>query len=375
MAQRADEIPNFWMAENLERGTFGATFGRHLKRSYLQGYMSRCLTADDVEAFREVLSTEDQIPVALATIDFRELIQKIESPKRFLFRQEVLRPFVLPDRLFDGTRFLQFVDEVYCVQRGLAVLISCGKSISQSIDLFQLDRFIRRYSKHLKNLEKANRHPEYLDFYCIFAIGIFKFFLFPDNRMSIDIRELAVSKPFGQFVQLDDVGIRNNPFEWKMVRRIYKEFQGLDESGEGLVSNDKLLRVTGMVSDYELSSAFVARYFESLGQFNGGISFAAFVPLIIALDNLSTPEAAAFFFRLLDLDEDGKVGPSDIAFFYKGIAATLGPDAPSDDVFLAQVFDVCQCECDGFTLEQLLEMDDHAKVLEKLIDPSAIDDL
>jgi Ca2+-binding EF-hand superfamily protein len=215
----------------------------------------------------------------------------------------------------------------------------------------------------VEELERVRGNAEHFEIYCTVSGELFRFFLFAKHEERIDIRELAASRPFLQFIRVD--GGRHNPFGWTEVKKIYRQFLDRDSRGDGLVSQADLLGLS-------LSNAIVARFFECVDRLNGRIDFKTCLPLLVALENLEEPQAVDFFFRLLDVDEDGRVGPDDIAFFYKAIASELDSDAPKMEEYLALLTDMCQGPHDGFTAEMLIASGHQVDVLKILIFPDSV---
>jgi Ca2+-binding EF-hand superfamily protein len=138
-----------------------------------------------------------------------------------------------------------------------------------------------------------------------------------------------------------------------------------DEKGMLSPANVKMLELGERL--FLFSSAFLERLFDVMQTFDGRIDFALFMKLVTNLQFLLTRPAAHFFFEIFDLDQDGKVTAPDLMYFYRGIQ-NEATSPPPVDVFLADVFDKCQCDCTGFTEADIFTCGRADEVVRLLID-------
>jgi len=76
------------------------------------------------------------------------------------------------------------------------------------------------------------------------------------------------------------------------------------------------------------------------------MDYKMFLDLILALDNKTTAQSMAYFFRLLDIDRTGRIGPSNVNYFYSEVRAALkanGYDAPPPASVVIEVSDILSC--------------------------------
>jgi hypothetical protein len=79
-------------------------------------------------------------------------------------------------------------------------------------------------------------------------------------------------------------------------------------------------------------------------------------------------QAAEFFVTLFNIDEDGKVGPSDVGFFYRSIAEAPRGVAPDLEAYTSEVFDIYQCQRGGFGIRQLWESGQQQRIVQNMCD-------
>jgi Ca2+-binding EF-hand superfamily protein len=262
--------------------------------------------------------------------------------------------------MFDSQHYLDFLENVVKFQHSLAILIHCRKSSLDQVSLPQIASFIRKYSIEIDELQS---NPQSLDLYCLISTHLFQFFLFSKHLENVDIRDFTSSFSFLQFIRVDES--EPNPFGWREVRTLYRRFRKLKNNENGFISKSDLIGLA-------LSLVFIDRFFESIGNLNGEIDFEGCLPLLIAIENLKRPQAVDFFFGLLDVDEDGKVGVEDMSYFYKGVVSELGGDAPKAEQYVVQIIDECQCPHDGFTAEMLKESGNQMEIIRMLIEPGSL---
>ncbi|VDM48088.1 unnamed protein product [Toxocara canis] len=224
------------------------------------------------------------------------------------------------------------------------------------------------------------------DYYLNIAVRKFFFFLDPMRHKRIRIIDVVAS---GFLEEMESaVGAPNSvdepkekssdatssnpifdePLNWfakANCQRIADLYLQLDTDGNGLLSYAE------MADFRRVTNAFMQRVFEVHQSYeNNEIDLRGFCDLLLAMDNKSVkfllvdPASVTYYFRILDVDEDGYLGASDLAFFYKDLAA-LYEECYGDDVLFPpplfedikdEIFDMCRPK-DPFriSLKELIE--------------------
>ena len=90
----------------------------------------------------------------------------------------------------------------------------------------------------------------------------------------------------------------------------------------GFVSMEEVADFAGLNSRHRVNFTRVAweRIFEEYILFTPAeLDYAGFVRLILALENPTSPASIRYFWRVLDLDQSGRLTPMKIKYFYGDI--------------------------------------------------------
>jgi Ca2+-binding EF-hand superfamily protein len=159
-----------------------------------------------------------------------------------------------------------------------------------------------------------------------------------------------------------------NPFSIKFTTELYNLYVSLDEAKEGMLSEDNLRKISVDDTDFIFSRAFTSRVIDVFQTYDGKLDFGLFLNLIFPLKFMDLPQATHFFFEILDVDGDGKVSILDIGFFFKAMMDESGSSNGHFDYFLSEIYDMCQCQSDGFTEDMLRKCGEQAEIIKHLID-------
>uniref|UniRef100_F1KRN3 Serine/threonine-protein phosphatase 2A regulatory subunit B'' subunit gamma n=1 Tax=Ascaris suum TaxID=6253 RepID=F1KRN3_ASCSU len=117
----------------------------------------------------------------------------------------------------------------------------------------------------------------------------------------------------------------------------------LDSDGNGLLSFAEM-------SDFRhVTNAFMQRVFEVHQSYeNSEIDLRGFCDLLLAMNYKDDPVALTYYFRALDVNEDGYLDSSDLAFFYSDLADLYNEyvdgflPTPLFDDIKSEIFDICR---------------------------------
>jgi hypothetical protein len=101
------------------------------------------------------------------------------------------------------------------------------------------------------------------------------------------------------------------------------------------------------------------------------MDYKAFVNLVLGVENMSTPAALKYFWKVLDFDNSGLLSPVKIKYFYNAIYESLSPtyDCPTPDHVVIEVLDLLACNSpQGATLSQLIDSKQGHIVVSLLLD-------
>jgi hypothetical protein len=142
----------------------------------------------------------------------------------------------------------------------------------------------------------------------------------------------------------------------------------MDSEGTGLLGPADLEYMSVDKITFHLSSAFRARFFDTVQTFDGKIDFRHFLKLYLCLRDMKSPSAVEFFVTVFDLDGDGVVGPADIKYFYHSIVQESGAQKLTLEAYIAEVCDACQVPSPTFGINELSKSGQTRHVISMLID-------
>eukprot|EP00041_Stephanoeca_diplocostata_P022844 m.550076 g.550076 ORF g.550076 m.550076 type:complete len:473 (+) comp22161_c0_seq1:247-1665(+) len=223
---------------------------------------------------------------------------------------------------------------------------------------FVLDRI--QALPQLAKLDEA-----FYETYAVYAASKFFFFLDRNRTRTIRIKDMLLSDVLNEFNELaveeplPREHEETNWFSLPFVSRVHGTFLALDKDHNGLLSQEEL-------QQYEYTTVpVVERLFQISPLYHGCIDYRTFLAFVLARENLQTPEAIAYFARLLDIDGKGGISHLDIAHFWGGVldhplmsaVPPLVPfvEATSADNIAAEIFDmVCPKHPDLITVKELV---------------------
>ncbi|KAH7694922.1 serine/threonine-protein phosphatase 2A regulatory subunit B'' subunit gamma-like protein, partial [Aphelenchoides avenae] len=168
----------------------------------------------------------------------------------------------------------------------------------------------------------ADLHDGFKQYYDIVVRSKFFVFLDPMRQGRIRIADILASGLIDQAFQLqanpDD---NDNWFLPLKTQELISSFKLLDAKGVSFLTADTFRafnHAQAVSSDGTLTSAFVDRYFEMQGVLTGSpvMTFEDYVQFLLMFQNMTDPVSLAFFFRLLDLNEDGYITEFELRYFY-----------------------------------------------------------
>lgn len=101
------------------------------------------------------------------------------------------------------------------------------------------------------------------------------------------------------------------------------------------------------------------------------LDYKAFVNLVLALENPTSPASIKYFWKVLDFDRSGRLTPMKIKYFYNSVHASLigNYDAPCAAHVVVEVFDLLACNDPlGATLDDMLSSKQGHVVITMLLD-------
>jgi len=156
--------------------------------------------------------------------------------------------------------------------------------------------------------------------------------------------------------------------------KIYSIFVDLDTDKNGVLSIDEMLQFGGTPDEpAQLTRVALEKIFEANITFSPlEMDYKTFLDLCLALENKATVESMSYFWRALDFEKTGRLTPSAITYFYRGIYESLRAlnyDPPSPSNIVVEVFDILACnDARGPTFRDLVKSGQGHVVFSLLLD-------
>lgn len=305
-----------------------------------------------IEAYKKTIIARNEISKIQSDMSLNEVKAVFSSELENIFTDNVIARFKMIDGKFDTALFKTFLSQISNVQNGILTMIEIDPWITRTISQDTLRSFILETIPKLKSLAPLEKdYGWYKEFYVEIVVSIFFFFFSDYNCMNLNATTLFQSKLFSSFVNMDMIP-SSNIFSIKSTTIIYKSYVNENSNEDGLIGRENLKDLL----DYKFSDVFLDRLFEILPTFEGKFDFCAYVSFVVALQNIQTKQGIRFFFKIVDIDEDGYVSRNDISYFYKCLVDETGFTEINEDRFISELFDTVSCSGRGVTINHLLKI-------------------
>jgi len=245
----------------------------------------------------------------------------------------------------------------------------------------ELEQWASDLIPSLPALEKLS--TEFFQFYKVTVVRKFLFFLDPKRRGKVSVREMLAHPILHELLELRRVDIstaelRSNWFSLEHAEMLYLDYLELDADQNGMLSAAELSNYRGGGLTYE----FVQRVFQECHTYRNKesgqseIDYKSYLDFVLAMTYRGTPEALAYFFRLLDMRKNGRLTPFEISYFFRAVLdkfEEIGeePNCTVEDV-TDEIFDMVKPKDPHvITLSDLLECKVGETVVGMLTDVNA----
>ena len=167
----------------------------------------------------------------------------------------------------------------------------------------------------LDGLEKS-----FHNFYTCTAVRKFFFFLDPLRTGKIRIQDILASSFLDELLELRDQDLakdvqEGNWFSAPSALRVYGVYLNLDQDHNGMLSKSELLKYgTGT-----LTPAFIDRVFQECLTYEGEMDYKTYLDFVLALENRKEPQSLQYYFRILDVRQQGHIDAFTLNFFFRDI--------------------------------------------------------
>jgi len=229
----------------------------------------------------------------------------------------------------------------------------------------------------------SSLQEEFYPFYVFTAVRKFFFFLDPKRTGRLHIRDLLTSNILPELYELrqeQPLGANeaeNNWFSMTSALKVYGAYLELDVDQNGMLSKKELSRFgSGMLTD-----VFIDRVFEEYQTYLDSetgereMDYKTFLDFVLAMENKNSKQAIQYFWKLIDIQQQGWLDGFTINYFFRAILSLLQRkrvDVASVDDVKDEIFDMVQAkETNKITLHDLVTCRQGGTVLSLLIDAAA----
>lgn len=198
---------------------------------------------------------------------------------------------------------------------GLSLYDVTGQGFLREQDM---ENYIAELIETLPQLDGLDK--SFHSFYVCTAVRKFFFFLDPMRTGKIRIADILACSFLDDLLELRDQDLAKdiqeaNWFSAPSALRVYGQYLNLDKDHNGMLSRSELLAYgTGT-----LTSAFVDRVFQECLTYGGEMDYKTYLDFVLALENRREPQALTYFFRILDVRQEGSLNIFVFNYFFRDI--------------------------------------------------------
>jgi serine/threonine-protein phosphatase 2A regulatory subunit B'' len=300
-----------------------------------------------------------------------EKAQHLFTPSTFLkFRRDAAGRI-------DAGLFYEYVQnyvELLGERCSLSVFDSKGDGYLRENDV---ENFFLQFLEGVPSLQLLQE--EFHNFYVFTAVRKLFFFLDPNGRLKISIKDILTSAVYREINEIqqafdltpDDPRTARNWFSGHSAMNVYSTYLSLDRDQNGMLSKAELAQY----EDGSLTSLFLDRIWEECKTYlndstgENEMDYKTFLDFTLAMENNKTPQALRWFFKILDVHKVGYLDVSVIRLFFREVMERMTDvDYNADDV-MDEIFDMIKpARPYRITLQDLIDSGVGATVVSMLID-------
>merc|ERR1712168_523482 len=204
---------------------------------------------------------------------------------------------------------------LYQTRIGLSLYDVAGQGFLRESDL---ENYILELIPTLPQLDGLEKN--FYSFYVCTAVRKFFFFLDPMRTGKIKIQDILSCSFLDDLLELRDEVLskdkqESNWFSAPSALRIYGQYLNLDTDHNGMLSKQELARYgTGTLTD-----VFLDRVFQECLTYGGEMDYKTYLDFVLALENRREPQALSYFFRILDVKQEGSLNMFSLNYFFRDI--------------------------------------------------------
>jgi serine/threonine-protein phosphatase 2A regulatory subunit B'' len=268
------------------------------------------------------------------------------------------------------SNFFSFVSRAAALVEALFTLTNYSSEYEGYLSEEEFRQYLEDLIPHL-NLKPQNASLR--KFYLCTALRRFTFFHDRMRQGKMSIHGIVFSQTFSELHQLRDPELcgdvlNANWFSSEYTQRVYSDFLKMDQDRNGMLNRKELSRYR----NGNLTKTFLDRLFTSVQLFNGEMDYLGYLDFVLSMENMDTPEAQTWLFKVIDIKNDRFLDESTVTFFVRDVttrmfAAGMEP-IPRTDI-VNEIFDLASpAEIGIITLKDIKKSGVGNIILNMLID-------
>lgn len=294
-----------------------------------------------------------------------EVILKLKGCQNMeIFSQKTISYFLISRDFLNVEAFSNFGLGLLSIQKEFVQLLhdsSRGDGILSESDIDVYIDIKLRSDSALSDII-ASKAQNY-EFYRSYIVVRLMQSMDPLSRNKLNAHDLVSSREFALFLDRDSS--KTNPYSYSAFATLYSIYFQIART-EGTISKSDLR----CFNSVDFSASFISRVFDEVTLYNGCMDFTSFVRFDFLYNTLSNENSARFFFRVLDVDSDGIIGPSDILFFFKDLSKENPDSHVSFDVFLQELLDKTMSHSLGISFQHFYSSRCAEEIVRLLAEPA-----
>lgn len=355
-------IPSFYIKKNISKKVMVDA----LIQKKMQQYKKKIITDKDINFIQNELTRYENCK--FSSINFAFIGNQLGEEKSKIFSKSILNQFETKTGDFDIISYIGFLKYFSKTQYSMLHFIRIDETFNNIFTKKQLRDFIKLCIPQICSLKELSN--DFIEIYTIITSEYLIFDIYPVNINGFPVRDLLCSTMFRRFIEMDNFDLSTNPLSKHNVQELYNLFQTYTSNDNGRHMQADLINKESLIciNSYHFTQVFIDRLFETSCLVNCEyFDLTLFLRFYFSLMEMNKRNGTHFFFKLIDIDEDGMIGFSDILYFFKANIDESGLEIDFES-FLSEIYDLVSCNENYVSEEKLSESEKRSSFINLLID-------
>lgn len=360
--EQKELIPSFYIKKNISKKVMVDA----LIQKKMQQYKKKIITDEDINYIQNELNRYENCK--FSSINFAFIGNQLGEEKSMIFSKSILNQFETKTGDFDIIGYIGFLKYFSKTQYSMLHFIRIDETFNNIFTKKQLRDFIKLCIPQICSLKELSN--DFIEIYTIITSEYLIFDIYPVYINGFPVRDLLCSTMFRRFIEMDNFDLSTNPLSKHNVQELYNLFQTYTSNDNGRHMQADLINKESLIciNSYHFTKVFIDRLFETSCLVNCEyFDLTLFLRFYFSLMEMNKRNGTHFFFKLIDIDEDGMIGFSDILYFFKANIDESGLEIDFES-FLSEIYDLVSCNENYVSEEKLFESEKRSSFINLLID-------